>query len=84
MVTEATEQFVMFSAIAKAEGIEVTDEDIDTYLKDAYDSSSTTAYSSYEEFKETVDPEVYREGLMAEKVMNFLVENANVVSPAGE
>ena len=29
MVTEATEQFVMFAAIAKAEGIEVTDEDIE-------------------------------------------------------
>ncbi len=84
MVTEATDQFVMFAAIAKAEGIEVTDEDIDTYLKDAYDNASTTAYSSYEEFKETVEPEVYREGLMAEKVMKFLVDNANVVEPAGE
>ncbi len=84
MVTEATEQFVMFAAIAKAEGIEVTDEDIDAYLKDAYDNASTTAYSTYEDFKATVEPEVYREGLMAEKVIKFLVENANVVEPAGE
>lgn len=82
MVTEATEQFIMFAAIAKNEGIEVTDDDIDAYLKDAYDNASTTAYSTYEEFKATVDPEVYREGLLAEKVVAYLVENANVVEPA--
>ena len=82
MVTEATEQFIMFAAIAKNEGIEVTDDDIDAYLKDAYDNASTTAYSTYEEFKATVDPEVYREGLLADKVMAYLVENANVVEPA--
>ncbi|MBE5842026.1 MAG: trigger factor [Butyrivibrio sp.] len=82
MVTEATQQFIMFAAIAKNEGIEVTEEDIDAYLKDAYDNASTTAYSTYEEFKATVDPEVYREGLLAEKVMAYLVENANVVEPA--
>ena len=84
IVTNSTQQFVMFAAVAKAEGIEVTDEDIDEYLKNAYDSASTTAYSSYEDFKATVDPEVYREGLMAQKVLDFLVENANVVEPAGE
>ena len=59
IVTNSTQQFVMFAAVAKAEGIEVTDEDIDEYLKNAYDSASTTAYSSYEDFKATVDPEVY-------------------------
>jgi len=74
----------MFAAVAKAEGIEVTDDDIDAYLKNAYDTASTTAYSSYEDFRATIDPEVYREGLMAEKVLDFLVENANVVEPAGE
>ena len=84
IVTNSTQQFVMFAAVAKAEGIEVTDEDIDEYLKNAYDSASTTAYSSYEDFKATVEPEVYREGLMAQKVLDFLVENANVVEPAGE
>ena len=84
MVTNSTQQFVMFAAVAKAEGIEVTDDDIDAYLKNAYDTASTTAYSSYEDFKATIDPEVYREGLMAEKVLDFLVENANVVEPAGE
>ena len=81
MITEATDQFIMMSAIAQKEGMEVTDEDIDAYLKDAYDNASTTAYSSYEDFKATVDPEVYREGLLAQKVMDFLVENANVVEP---
>ncbi len=79
MVTEATQQFIMFAAIAKAEKIEVTEEEIDEYLQDAYNSASSTAYSTYEDYKATLDLEIYREGLLAQKVMDFLVENANVV-----
>lgn len=83
--TEIVNQYIMFQAIADAEGITVTDEDVDAYLKDNYDTAGTTAYSSYEDYKATItDIEIYREGLMAQKVVDFLVENANVVEPAQE
>ncbi|WP_026651541.1 trigger factor [Butyrivibrio proteoclasticus] len=83
--TEIVNQYVLFQAIADAEGIVVTDEDVDAYLKESYDNAGTTAYSSFEEFSATItDREMYKEGLMAQKVMDFLVENANVVEPATE
>ena len=78
--TDMTKQYVMFKAIADEQGIVVSDEDVDTYLKNVYDNASTTAYSSYEEYKENIDIELYREMLMAEEVVKFLVDKANVVS----
>ncbi len=77
-----TEQYLMFQAIANEVGITVTDEDIDEYLKNAYESAATTAYSSYEEYKASLDLEVYREGLMADKTIAFIVEHANITSEA--
>lgn len=80
---EMAEQYVMFQAIADEQGIEVTDQEIDDYLKEAYESASSTAFSSFEEYKASLDLEVYREGLMSEKVVKYLVDNA-VVVPASE
>ena len=77
--TEMAKQYLMFQAIADEQGIEVTDEDIDNYLKEAYESASTTSYSSYEEYKASLDLETYREGLMADKAVEFIVNNVNVV-----
>lgn len=79
MVDQTTRQFMMLQAIADKEGIEVTDEDIDEYLHNAYDNAATTAYSSFEEYKDSLEMEIYREGLMSQKVVDFLTENANVV-----
>ncbi len=79
MVDQTTKQFMMLQAIADKEGIEVTDEDIDEYLHNAYDNAATTAYSTFEEYKASLEMEIYREGLMSQKVVDFLTENANVV-----
>lgn len=79
MVDQTTKQFMMLQAIADKEGIEVTDADIDEYLHNAYDNAATTAYSSFEEYKDSLELEIYREGLMSQKVVDFLTENANVV-----
>ena len=84
MVEQTTKQFMMLQAIADKEGIEVTDADIDEYLHNAYDNASTTAYSSFEEYKASLEMETYREGLMTQKVVDFLKENANVVETAAE
>ncbi|MCR5557537.1 MAG: trigger factor [Butyrivibrio sp.] len=77
-------QYLLFQTIADEQGITVSEEDIDEYLKNAYESASNTAFSSYEEYKASLDLEVYREGLMAEKVVKYIVDNANVVEAAAE
>ena len=85
MVTDVAQQYILFAAIAKKENIVISDEDVDNYLKDAFESAATSQYSSFEEFRNTIekaDFEAYREGLMAEKVIEFMVEHANVVEPA--
>ena len=46
-----------------------------------YGDGSNTAFSTYESFREKVDPEVCREGLMAEEVMKILMDSANVIEP---
>ncbi|MBQ3796680.1 MAG: trigger factor [Butyrivibrio sp.] len=81
---DMADQYLMFQTIADEQGINVTDEEIDDYLKEAYESASSTAYSTYEEYKASLDLEVYREGLMAEKVVKYIVDNANVVETAAE
>ncbi|WP_027208931.1 trigger factor [Butyrivibrio hungatei] len=81
MVNEVAQQFIAFAAIAKNENIAISDEDVENYLKEAFDAG-TTGYSSLDELKGDVDPKTIREGLMADKVVAFLVDNANVVEPA--
>ncbi len=78
--TDMAKQYLMFQAIADEQGITITDEDIDTYLKEAYENASTTSFSTYEEYKASLDLETYREGLMADKAVEFIVNNANVVA----
>ena len=84
LAKEMANQYLLFQTIADEQGITVSEEDIDAYLKDAYESASNTAFSSYEEYKASLDLEVYREGLMAEKVVKYIVDNANVVPAATE
>ena len=79
---DMAQQYLMFQAIADEENITVSDEEIDAYLKNAYENASTTSFSSFEEYKESLDLEIYREGLMADKVVALIVENANVVATA--
>ncbi len=77
---DMAKQYVMFQAIADEQGIEVSEKEIDDYLKEAYESASSTAFSSFDEYKASLDMEVYREGLMAEKIVKYLVDNANVAA----
>ena len=77
---DMAQQYLMFQAIADEQGITVSDEEIDEYLQNAYNNASTTSFSSFEEYKASLDLEIYREGLMADKVVSFIVDNANVVA----
>lgn len=77
-----TQQYVMFQAIADAEGITVSEEEIQEEVDSRVESYG---YESAEAFEANTDMETFKEYLMAEKVMAFLMENAviNTVSQEG-
>ena len=67
---------MVMEAIAHKEGIEIAGETVDQYIQEDFDKYFYQRYSTIEEYKATFDPEDYREQIMAEKVADFLVENA--------
>lgn len=67
------QQYIMFQAIADAEGLNLTEEEIAQAMQEQVD---TYGYESVEDFKEQIGEDVFYEYLMAEKVMDFLKENA--------
>lgn len=74
------QQYVMFQAIADAEGISVTDDEVEQEIQSRVEAYG---YDSVEDYKEGTDVESLREYLMANKVMDFLIENAEItVIPA--
>ncbi|MBO4458767.1 MAG: trigger factor [Butyrivibrio sp.] len=86
-VTDIAQQYILFAAIAKKENIVISDEDVENYLKESYDKAGQTGFASYDEFRKTIeksDFEAYREGLMANKVIDMMIENANIVAPSGD
>ena len=81
LVKSSANRYVMLAAIAKNEGLEVTDEEVDAFIKDIYGKNYSTEEVSLETLKEELDVETVRQSLLADKVNKFLAENANVVEP---
>ena len=86
---ETAEQYVMLAAIAKAENIEVTEDELNAELEDAMASANATAaegesFENLDAYKATADVENVKERLLAKKTIEFLAQNASVVEPAGE
>lgn len=75
------QQIVMFQAIADAEGITITDAELEEEMEDRV---SSYGYASVDEFKESVDIEFFRENLISQKVMDFLKENADITMVSAE
>lgn len=71
-------RYLMIGAIAEAEGITVTDEELEQILTD---EAVQYGYEDVEEYKEEMDVEAYREYLLVQKVVEFLAENAVVKEP---
>lgn len=70
-------QYLMVGAIAKAEGIEITDADVDEDIKNTLEASGSTA--TVKDYKDSItDMESYKEYLMVDKVLKLLSENAVV------
>lgn len=73
--TESAKQAMVCIKIAKEESIEVTEEEIDAKIEENY---AGYGYESAETFKSTVDMEEYKDSLLLNKVVDFLVENAKI------
>lgn len=71
------QQYVMFQAIADLEGIQVSDEEVDQEIQRRVE---TYGYESADAYKESTDVKALEEYLMANKVMDFLIENAEITT----
>ena len=71
---EAVKQGLVFQAIANAENLNVTDEELNTKLEEYIAGS---AYATVEEFVGDKDIEEYREYFMFEKVLDYLCDLAS-------
>lgn len=71
--TTSAQQYIMFQAIADAEGLNISEEELSKAMEE---NASEFGYESIEAFKEQVEEEEFREYIMAETVMDFLIENA--------
>lgn len=72
---ELTQQYIMYQAIADAEGLNPTEEEIQAeidYRVEAYH------YESEEDYRKNSDLELLKEQIMRDKVMNFLKENGKI------
>lgn len=63
--------------IAEEEGLLVNDEEMDSVIEERY---AQYGYESAEDFKNTVDVEEYRDSLLLNKVVDFLMENATIIT----
>lgn len=68
-------QYIMYQAIADAENLNPTEEEIVQMMEE---QAAAYGCASAEELKEEMGEEVFYENLMAEKVLDFLEENAEI------
>lgn len=69
------EQCIMFQAIADVEGLNLTEDEM---AKEIEEHAAQYGYESVEAFKEQSDEETLKENLMADVVMEFLINNADI------
>lgn len=72
---EAAREIMVMKAIADAEGLVVTDEEMESeFAKDAEEMG----YEDVEEYKEALDAKAYREYLLSDQIMEYLLKNGTV------
>lgn len=69
----AVKEYMTIVAIARAQNIEIGDEEYNEQVKNY---SASNGYSDTEDFLKAVDEEQFYLSLLVEKVMNFVVDNA--------
>lgn len=68
-----TERYLMMAAIAEAEGLTVSEEEVEEQLAA---EAANYGYETADEYKAAIDVEAYKEYLMTQDVIQFLVDNA--------
>lgn len=68
-------QVLVCLKIAEEENMSVSDDELNAAVEEKY---AEYGYESAEDFKNTVDLEEYRDSLLLNKVVDFLVENATI------
>ena len=71
----AAKESLVLLALAKAENIEISQEEFDKAAKEYVDLYS---YGSVEEFLSSVDIDQFREYILTSKVQEFIADNANI------
>ncbi len=72
---QAGEEMLVMKAIADAEGLNVTQEELEAGIAE---DAQEAGYEDAEAYKEAIDLKGYQEFMMSEKVLNFLLENGVV------
>lgn len=72
---ESAKQALVCLKIAADENITVTDEEMELSVEENY---AGYGYTSADEFKAAIDMEEYRDSLLLNKIVDFLVENATI------
>ncbi|MCM1387923.1 MAG: trigger factor [Bacillus sp. (in: Bacteria)] len=72
---KVAQQYIMFQAIADAEELNLTKEEMAQAMEQ---HALSSGYESVEAFKEEIGEEIFYEYQMAENVMDFLEENAEI------
>ncbi|MBQ9989553.1 MAG: trigger factor [Lachnospiraceae bacterium] len=72
---EAARQALLCKRIADEEGIVITDEKLEEVVNENY---AGLGYASAEDFKAAIDLEEYRDSILLDEVLKFLVDNAVV------
>lgn len=75
MAKASAEQAMMFQYIANAEGLNVSDEELETSLQEFAEENNV---ASVDILLQETDREEFREYFMFEKVVEFVIANANV------
>jgi len=73
--TESAREALVCKLIAEKEGITVSDEELEQGIQENY---MNFGYATPEEYKEAENTEDYRDYLLTAKVLNYIIDNANV------
>lgn len=73
--TESAREALVCKLIADKENISVSDEELEQGIQENY---MNFGYATPEEYKEAENVEDYRDYLLTAKVLNFIIDNANV------
>lgn len=72
---QAAREIMVMKAIADAENLTVSDEELDAEMES---NAASYGYSNVEDYKAAVDLKGYREYMLSEKILTFLLEQAKV------